>query len=248
LNPSPEANTVKDKANTFKLSRRVQLGLLALVMAVWGVWAWRAPTSTPPASTVAPVASSALKGAPVAPPVAASTGQPAWKDLNAEQRLALAPLQGVWAELATDSKRKWMLMSKNFTQMSTDEQGKLQSRMKAWAALPRNERIEARQNFVATQNISSELKSQQWEAYQQLSPEEKQKLAAKAPAVRVQPGVAVSKPSQGDKLADVPVIQHPYEQASEPGFKLAVPSQALDRKTLLPTSAQASDGASTSSN
>lgn len=239
---------MKDTANTVRLSRRVQLGLLALVMAVWGLWAWLTPTSTPSVEKVAPAASSELKRAQVVTPVVAPSSQPAWKDLNAEQRLALAPLQGVWAELATDSKRKWMLMSKNFTQMSADEQGKLQSRMKAWAALPRNERIEARQNFVATQKISSELKSQQWEAYQQLSPEEKQKLAAQGPAVRVQPGVAVSKPSQGDKLADVPVIQHPYEQAPEPGFKLAVPSQALDRKTLLPTSAQASDSASTSSN
>lgn len=234
---------MKDQsAPSFKLSRSVQLGMGALLVLFLAVWAWRTPSNPSPAPKAMPAVTSAGT-APVATPVVAAPGQPAWKDLNADQRLALAPLQGVWAELATESKRKWMVMSKNFTQMSSDEQGKLQSRMKAWAALPRNERIEARQNFVATQKISPELKSQQWEAYQQLSAEEKQKLAAKAPTVRVQPGVAVSKPTQGDRLADVPVIQHPYEQAPEPGFKLAVPSQALDRKTLLPTSAQASDSA-----
>lgn len=238
---------MKDHSTTtFKLSRRVQLGLVALVMLVWAVWAWRTPSNSSAAPKAVPAATSA-GAAPVVTAVVATPGQPAWKDLNPEQRQALAPLRGVWAELPTESKRKWMVMSKNFTQMSTDEQVKLQSRMKAWAALPRNERIEARQNFVATQKISPELKSQQWEAYQQLSAEEKQKLAAKAPAVRAQPGVAVSKPAQSDRLADVPVIQHPYEQAPEPGFKLAVPSQALDRKTLLPTSVQASDSAPTSS-
>lgn len=242
---------MKDHSDrTFKLSRSMQLGLVALVVLVWAVWAWRTPSNPSAAPKAVPAATSAV-AAPgsvlVATPALATPGQPPWKDLSAEQRLALAPLQGVWTELATESKRKWMVMSKNFTQMSSDEQGKLQSRMKAWAALPRHERIEARQNFVATQKISPELKSQQWEAYQQLSAEEKQKLAAKAPTVRVQPGVAVSKPTQGDKLADVPVIQHPYEMAPEPGFKLAVPSQALDRKTLLPTSAQASDSAPSSS-
>jgi len=227
-------------------SRRVQLGLVALVLALLAAWMWRSHKSTP--STQPPVAAPVASTVPNTTPVVATptAGQPAWKDLSTEQRQALAPLQGVWAELATESKRKWMVMSKNYQQMSADEQGKLQSRMKSWAALPRSERIEARQNFVATQKISPELKNQQWEAYQQLSPEEKQKLAAKAPAVRTQPGVAVSKPSQGDKLADVPVIQHPYEAAPGPGYKLAVPSQALDRKTLLPTSAQASDSTPTS--
>lgn len=239
---------MKDTSSTFTLSRRVLLGLVVLVALVWALWAWRTPSQPSAAPKALPAATSAAAaGVPVATPSVATPGQPAWKDLNAEQRLALAPLQGVWAELATESKRKWMVMSKNFTQMSSDEQGKLQSRMKAWAALPRSERIEARANFVATQKIAPELKSQQWEAYQQLSAEEKQKLAAKAPVVRTQPGVAVSKPTQGDKLADVPVIQHAQEQAPEPGFKLAVPSQALDRKTLLPTSAQASDSAPSSS-
>lgn len=239
---------MKDTSNTFKLSRPVQLSLVVLVALILALWAWRTYSQPTAAPKAAPAATSAVTvGAPVAAPVAATPGQPAWKDLSAEQRQALAPLKGIWAELDTQRKRKWMVISNNFTQMSSDEQGKLQSRMRTWAALPRDERIEARQNFVATQKISPELKSQQWEAYQQLSAEEKQKLAAKAPVVRTQPGVAVSKPTQGDKLADVPVIQRPQELGPEPGFKLAVPSQALDRKTLLPTSAQASDSAPSSS-
>jgi hypothetical protein len=223
----------------------VQLGGVALALAALGVWAVWVFLPTSPSPVEAPVVTTPAP-ANKALMTSATPSQPAWKELSTDQRQALAPLQGVWGELATESKRKWMVMSKNFQQMSADEQNKLQSRMKSWAALPRNERIEARQNFVATQKLSAELKTQQWEAYQQLSPEEKQKLAAKAPTVRAQPGVAVSKPAQGDKLADVPVIQHPYETAPGPGYKLAVPSQSLDPKTLLPTSAQASEPSPTS--
>jgi len=221
----------------------VLLGIVVVLAAFYALRPGQSPVAPAPAAQAPAVA---MKSTPVAaktPPTPATplNAAPVWKDLTADQRAALTPLQAVWPELASDSKRKWMLMSKNFQQMSPDEQTKLQSRMREWVNLPRQERIEARQNFVATKKVPAELKTQQWEAYQQLSTEEKQKLAAQAPAVRLTPGVAVAKPAQAEKLADVPVIQHPYEKAPEPGFKLAVPSQSVDPKTLLPTAAQVSE-------
>ena len=174
----------------------------------------------------------------VAKPAASSSG-PSWQQLNAEQKQALAPLQGIWHEVSLEQKRKWMVMAKNFDQMSADEQAKLQRRMKGWAALPRQDRIEARQNFLATQNLPAEVKTQHWLTYQQLSPEEKKKLAAQAAAKA--PGVSVGKPLQTEKLAPVPVVNHASDTSSKPGYKLAVPINAVDAKTLLPTTAQTTE-------
>ena len=178
--------------------------------------------------------------APTAPKTAANTSSgPTWQQLTAEQKQALAPLRGIWHELPLERKRKWMVMANNFGQMSADEQSKLQNRMKGWAALPREDRIEARQNFLATQNLPAEVKTQHWQTYQQLSPEEKKKLAAQAAAKA--PGLSVGKPLQTEKLAPVPVVTHASDTSSKPGYKLAVPINAVDAKTLLPTTAQTTE-------
>lgn len=200
----------------------LRAGLVAGLLAVFGLGMTQAQ-NTPPV---------------LAKPAANSSG-PSWQQLNAEEKKALAPLQGIWHEVSLEQKRKWMVMAKNFDQMSADEQAKLQRRMKGWAALPRQDRIEARQNFLATQNLPAEVKTQHWQAYQQLSPEEKKKLASQAAAKA--PGVSVGKPMQTDKLAPVPVVTHSSDTASKPGYKLAVPINAVDAKTLLPTAAQATE-------
>lgn len=243
LPTTPTTGPSKPAATGLRLGLAVLVGTVVMLAAFY---AFRTGQSGVSNTSAAQTPAVGVKNTPVAvkappPPVMPLNAAPVWNDLTADQRTALSPLQTVWPELASDSKRKWMLMSKNFQQMSPDEQSKLQGRMREWVNLPRQERIEARQNFVATKKVPAELKTQQWEAYQQLSTEEKQKLAAQAPAVRLTPGVAVAKPAQAEKLADVPVIQHPYENAPEPGFKLAVPSQSVDPKTLLPAAAQVSE-------
>ena len=114
---------------------------------------------------------------PVAVPKAT---KPAWTDLKPEQQAALAPLQAEWPKISETQKRKWLEVSKNFGKLQPDEQTKLHGRMREWVALSPQQRAAARLNFSAAKTLTPEEKQKQWQAYQALSPADKQKLAAKA--------------------------------------------------------------------
>jgi hypothetical protein len=155
-------------------------------------------------------------------------GRPLWMDLNESQQQALAPLTEQWPTMTEPHKRKWLALSQNFAQLSSDEQNTLQSRMREWASLSPQKRTAARLNFAGVQQLPQEDKKAKWEAYQALSPEAKQKLAAQQtkPVVGAAPAV---KPVAPAKLAAPP--------AASPNK--ALPRIATDRvapATLLPTS------------
>lgn len=120
------------------------------------------------------------------------------------QQQALAPLVQLWPTMTEPHKRKWLALSQNFAQLSADEQSTLQSRMREWAALSPQQRTAARLNFAGAQQLPSEDKKAKWEAYQALSPEAKQKLAAQQtkPVIGAAPAV---KPVAPAKLATPPV-------------------------------------------
>ncbi len=131
-------------------------------------------------------------------------GRPLWMDLSESQQQALAPLVQLWPTMTEPHKRKWLALSQNFAQLSADEQSTLQSRMREWAALSPQQRTAARLNFAGAQQLPSEDKKAKWEAYQALSPEAKQKLAAQQtkPVIGAAPAV---KPVAPAKLATPPV-------------------------------------------
>jgi hypothetical protein len=165
------------------------------------------------------------KGNPVAKPASAKS---AWKDLTAEQQQALKPLAAHWNSLTVERRRKWLVVSKNFPKLPPAEQAKLHSRMSEWASLSDQQRNQARLNFAETKQLSAEEKAKKWQAYQALSPEEKKKLAAKAPPKRA--GVAIVKPAPAHNLANVPVTR--LSQAR--GSRLAAAKHPIDENTLLP--------------
>jgi Protein of unknown function (DUF3106) len=111
-----------------------------------------------------------------------STTKPVWSDIKPEQQAALLPLQSEWPRISENQKRKWLEISKNFSKLQLDEQNKLHSRMKDWVGLSSQERAQARLNFSTAKALTSEEKQKRWEAYQSLSPEEKQKLHSNAKA------------------------------------------------------------------
>ena len=182
------------------------------------------------ASTQTVTSPDASKGTPpktnAAPKPA--TAKSAWKDLTPAQQQALKPLAENWNSLATERRRKWLVISKNYPNLPPAEQAKLHSRMSEWVALSQRQRAQARLNFSETKKLSAEEKTEKWQAYQALSPEEKKKLAAKASAKPA--GVAVVKTAPPQKLADVPVTRH----APIPGSKLAAAKYPVDENTLLP--------------
>jgi hypothetical protein len=152
-----------------------------------------------------------------------------WKDLTPAQQQALKPLAEHWNGLDEERRRKWLVMSKNFPSLPPAERDKMHSRMAEWVTLSQQQRTQARLNYAETKKLSPEEKAKKWQAYQALSPEEKKKLAAQAPAKPV--GVAVVKSVPPKKLAKVPVT--PLD--SNPGSRLAAAKQQpVQEHTLLP--------------
>ena len=181
------------RAFSTHITAKLCLGI-AVLIAGHVAWAQITPTTTA-ASTSSP----------------SLPGRPLWIDLSESQQQALAPLSQSWHTMAEPHKRKWLALSQNFSQLSVDEQNTLQSRMREWAALSPQQRTVARLNFAGAQQLPQEDKKAKWEAYQALSPEAKQKLAAQQ-----------AKPLTGAAPAVKPVAP----------AKLATPPAASANKTL----------------
>ena len=141
--------------------------------------------------------------------VASSFSSPGWTELSATERDILKPLASSWNALNPGHKSKWRQMAKSYPSLPTEEQIKMQGRMKEWVALTPQQRAQARLNFAKTKELSKELtpeeKKAKWQAYQALSEEEKRNLAAKAPPKPVG-ATAAAKPVAPQKLATVPSL------------------------------------------
>ena len=168
------------------------------------------PNATNPASAGKPSAPiPATKGGP---PVAAAVVEtkPLWKELTPGQQTALKPLAANWSIIDEPQKRKWLAISNNYPALPPAEQQKMHSRMAEWTSLSKQQRDQARLNFAESNKLAPKEKAAKtaskaadWEAYQALSPEEKQKLAAKATPKPAGAAVAV-KSLLPEKLATVP--------------------------------------------
>lgn len=133
---------------------------------------------------------------------AAPSSRPTWRELSPAQQQALSPLATHWDRLSEERKRKWLLISKNFSSRSPAEQVKLHRRMSEWVTLSQRQRIQARQNFSEIKKLSPEQRAAEWEAYQSLSADERRKLATQAPPKPA--GLAVGRPGAQPKLTSVP--------------------------------------------
>lgn len=219
------------------LSGAIFMALITLSSSASSALAQVTTTDLAPPQTIGRPVASARPAATSAAP-ARIEARPYWKDLTAEQQHALKPLAWKWSSMSVVRKRKWLEMSKNYFSMPPTEQAKLHSRMTEWASLSPQQRDQARLNFAQTKELTPAQKAATWQAYQALSPEERQKLAAKAP--RKPSGVATAiKPAPPDKLAVVPVSR----QTAKHPQKLAGSTHALDQHTLLPQQAPAIDPA-----
>ena len=102
---------------------------------------------------------------------------PSWGQLAESERTILSPLEADWNSITPEGKQKWVQVAHKFEKLPSTEQERLRSRMTEWAKLSANERRIARDNYLQSLNIPSDKKAEAWQAYQQLSPEEKKKLA-----------------------------------------------------------------------
>jgi hypothetical protein len=137
------------------------------------------------------------------PPQKVINTKPDWKELTAAQKQALSPLSQLWPSMTEAHKRKWLALSQNFSQLPDADKNTLQGRMREWAALSAQQRAQARLNFADAKQLPQDERRSKWEAYQALSLEEKQKLAAQKPTAKV--GAALApKPVSAEKLAVTP--------------------------------------------
>ncbi len=151
-----------------------------------------------------------------------------WQTLSKRQKQALAPLAGQWHELTAQQRQKWLTLSKNFLQLSDEEQLTLHARMREWAALSPRQRSQARFHFNATQSLSAQDKRAQWEAYQALSEQEKNKLASgPKPPVK---STARSFAPPNTRLVSPPLLPVNATRA----IQRVAPSKPIHPKTLLP--------------
>lgn len=152
-----------------------------------------------------------------------------WLSLTAKQKASLSPLEKSWHSLSDGQRRKWLAISDSYPNLAPPEQEKMHSRMVEWAALSPKDREVARLNFAQSKNIAKSDRAANWEAYQALSPQEREKLAQGAKLKPVGAAVAV-KPVAPEKLTAVPVTRHTPEQERA----AAVMQRPINRSTLLP--------------
>lgn len=137
-----------------------------------------------------------------------TVSNPLWANLTFEQQQIFMPLAASWNSINEQQKRKWLEISKNYHALTPERKAKLNSRMSEWATLSPQQRAQARLNFGKTKELSKQLtpeeKKAKWEAYQALSPEEKQKLASKTDTKSSGAAPAV-KPVAPQKLAVLPI-------------------------------------------
>ncbi|MBI2748746.1 MAG: DUF3106 domain-containing protein [Burkholderiales bacterium] len=171
--------------------------------------------------------------APLAKPSAPQSGAvlsgPQWQDLSSSHKKILQPLAATWNSMRPTHKAKWIALANNFPNRTPEDQAKLQSRMAEWAALSPIERERARLNFAGTKKLSPTERAAEWAAYQELSDDERKRLAAKGGQKPAGAAVAIL-PVPNDKLTAVPVTRRTGQL---PDAAAAAKPQ-LDPNTLLP--------------
>jgi len=162
-----------------------------------------------------------------------------WSELKPAQQTALRPLEREWPGIAADQKQKWLQLSQRVPSMTPAEQARVQERMVEWARLSPQQRGQARLNFEEAKKLPPQDRQARWEAYQALTPEQRQQLAARArPAASAASDAGHhAAPPRADKAAhDAPLAKSNIV----PNPALAAPPTAIT-----PTVVRAPSGATT---
>lgn len=212
-----------------RIANRGGLGFVASKLTYGVALAFLTLGAGAPAQTSAPskVSSSATEAR--SPKPVTNVSKPSWQELTPVQQTSLKPLAANWNSLSESQKRKWLAIALNYPKLTPQEQLKMHSRMTEWVSLSQQQRSQARLNFAQSKTLTPSEKAANWKAYQELSPEERQKLASSA-APKAAGAATAAKPVAPQKLAVIPINRRITK--AEP--KMAAASLAVDRNTLLP--------------
>ncbi len=110
---------------------------------------------------------------------------PTWNSLTPVQKEVLAPLQKDWSSIEPSRRQKWLEVAARYPQMPAGERDRLKQRMAEWARMTPVQRTAARQQFQEVQRVPDEERQSRWQAYQSLTPKERETLTQRAkPAAR----------------------------------------------------------------
>ena len=101
-----------------------------------------------------------------------------WNSLSTAQKQALGPLSNEWATMSQDRQKKWLLFADKFQKMTPEDQARTQGKMADWFKLTPEQRLAARENYIRSNKLQPDQRTQKWEEYQQLSEEQKARLAS----------------------------------------------------------------------
>lgn len=178
-----------------------------------------------------------------AAPAVKLSSKPEWHQLTAAQQLALKPLMSNWVNISEGHKRKWLAISQNFATLPAAEQTRMHERMTEWAALSPAERSQARLNYAGARELPADERLAKWQAYQALTPEQRQQLAATGGPTKPAGAAPAVKPVAPQKLTIVPtpVARLPGDTSAPlRSPKIAAAPHQVDHNTLLPQPVQVS--------
>jgi hypothetical protein len=204
---------------------RLLAGLVAASMALVAVGAMAQAASAPPRSGAAkPAPEQGVR----------------WSELKPAEQAVLKPLEREWPGIAAQRKQKWRELSARFPKLSSDEQARVQTRMAQWARLTPQERTQARLNFQEAKDLPPQARQERWQAYQALTPEQRQELAQRT--VR-EPG-----PGEDPRVPGTTAARAGGERRDGAQAKSNIvpdPSPASPPKPVSPTVVRAPAGATT---
>lgn len=146
--------------------------------------------------------------------------KPTWNELTPAQQHALTPLAAEWNKMEFNRKEKWLVIGNKFAAMTPAEQERMQDRMREWVKLTPVQRRAVRESYTRAKKLDADKKSAQWKEYQQLSEEQKKKLAqAKLPK-----HVAALPATQSKAAPTIQLPQEALEQTLAPQPAIAAPA------------------------
>jgi hypothetical protein len=152
----------------------------ALFLGSWVICLAGLAADVPPNSPAATPQSVLKTQASKAKPVA----KPTWAELNPEQQQALEPLAAEWDKLDAFRKKKWLEIARKYAKMKPEEQQRVHERMRDWIKLTPEQRRIARESYSRAKKLNPNQKQEHWQQYQQLSEDQKKKLAESAASKR----------------------------------------------------------------
>ena len=104
------------------------------------------------------------------------SAKPDWLDLTKDQQIILLNLKEDWGDLTPDSRIIFLVLTDRILKLDKKNIAIFQQRIQNWSKLSPQERRLARANYLSSLEISQNNKITAWNAYQELSPDEKKLL------------------------------------------------------------------------